>query len=464
MGELHYRYTLPEADSIKVSINLRPGAYIFSGKPALDQYLADSSNIKIRELLLEHFTGGRQKSGKLETSEQARIIRTRDLQNTANLSHFSGPLTDNKLYPFRKDRILEDGDVLVPLHDPTGAKVFQLGQDHASCGANPNLLVLRVDQAQIIPAYLVQQLKHPMVALQIKRAYTGSAVPRVSGKALLDIVIPIQPLAGQRLEVERIERNYGAHYPAPDHVDMVEEPLPPYLKSTTPPYIKALKHYISNRYQGVQRYTNLLVDYLEEHEDISKHWLDEKEKISLGRAITKLTHFQQDLQEITHNIEELFRLDKPPHLVNGDLRKVLKDVAYIYQEDFEVVVNGQGAIMPYNDFGIKVMVENLLSNFAKHGGLRDLAEPKVEFTVQRPTKDTVEITYRNNGKPFPDALSFEDYLAADHRAGDHGGAGLGGSLIQKAVEKMNGTIQPLSIHGLHPSGWNVSLLITLKRI
>ena len=82
------------------------------------------------------------------------------------------------------------------------------------------------------------------------------------------------------------------------------------------------------------------------------------------------------------------------------------------------------------------MIEN-----AKRHGFIDHKKYLIHFKVGLSNdKKEVIIEYKNDGKPFPAAFSFEDFISYGNYAGETGHSGIGGYLIQQIMENHEGTL------------------------
>lgn len=133
-----------------------------------------------------------------------------------------------------------------------------------------------------------------------------------------------------------------------------------------------------------------------------------------------------------------------------DMKKFLLQIANLYAHEpkfnvqIEVEEDGDG-----NELSIYTQIDpmqlttalvNLIENAKRHGFVEDkkyLVCFRLGISADR---QEVIIEYRNDGKPFPPAFSFADFIAYGSHAGDTGHSGIGGYLIYQIIENHEGTL------------------------
>ena len=106
--------------------------------------------------------------------------------------------------------ILEDGDILIPARGTTiKTAVFKVQQ--FPCIASSNLIVIRVNQNQILPAYLKIFLDSPLGVKQIKGLQQGTTLMNISYKDIMSVEIPMIPLEEQKVISEEYEKELSLY-------------------------------------------------------------------------------------------------------------------------------------------------------------------------------------------------------------------------------------------------------------
>lgn len=89
---------------------------------------------------------------------------------------------------------------------------------------------------------------------------------------------------------------------------------------------------------------------------------------------------------------------------------------------------------------MKTLLRNLLKNAIQHGFTENKQD--YEFWIQLGLAEENDSLYAklliyNNGIPYEDGYTFNDFIKARTSAGENRGSGLGGAQISRLVEEMN---------------------------
>ena len=154
------------------------------------------------------------------TSFRGKVINSKDetgaigVVNIANIKEFD--IDYNSLDHLDTDErkisnyILEDGDILIPARGTTiKTAVFKVQQ--YPCIASSNLIVIRVNQNQILPAYLKIFLDSPLGVKQIKGLQQGTTLMNISYKDIMSVEIPMIPLEEQKVISEEYEKELSLY-------------------------------------------------------------------------------------------------------------------------------------------------------------------------------------------------------------------------------------------------------------
>jgi type I restriction enzyme M protein len=83
---------------------------------------------------------------------------------------------------------------------------------------------------------------------------------------------------------------------------------------------------------------------------------------------------------------------------------------------------------------------NLIDNAKKHG-FTELKKYLIRFHLGlSPDRKEVILLYKNDGNPFPESFSFDDFVAYGNYAGETGHSGIGGYLIQQIIDNHEGSL------------------------
>ena len=132
-----------------------------------------------------------------------------------------------------------------------------------------------------------------------------------------------------------------------------------------------------------------------------------------------------------------------------NVKTLLEEVAhlYSYERDFsikiDVELDSNGEEIPIytllDPMQFTTALVNLIENAKRHGFT---AEKKHLIYFKLGTshdKQEVIIDYQNDGKPFPESFSFEDFISYGAHAGETGHSGIGGYLIYQIINNHDGT-------------------------
>lgn len=443
------------------NLRLNPRYYLFEGKDKLDFMLSGNHFKPLNEVLLSTFEFRPTKNSSKEKLNRVRLIGPKKFRNNNNL-YFDLSLSEKDLYLVADERVLQNDTVLVSKNKIELACIFKSENDSKiNYSLGNGMIGLIPDKTQILPQYLVKQLRSRHFKLQLKKLHSGSRLFRYSLRQLTSIQVKVPPIETQI-------KSLAIRDEAADLKDgfLVSEEAAIYRPQI--PIDKAIQHYIRNQIRPVDTYMGLLRDFIDKlpgnaEGELWTKGINEASEVTLRKVYHKISYFHKDLENIVTNFEDLGNLQKELIFERRSLKKVLGDLTERYSDEIEISISGDNVIIPINEFAFSIIIENLLSNAAKHGFVEEFgANPKIEFEIIRHQQNKiVDILYKNNGKPFPYSFNFNDFLNVDKRAGENAGMGLGGNLIDMATRKHEGTFEPVSIHGRNLSGWNVTFKISL---
>jgi nitrogen fixation/metabolism regulation signal transduction histidine kinase len=85
-------------------------------------------------------------------------------------------------------------------------------------------------------------------------------------------------------------------------------------------------------------------------------------------------------------------------------------------------------------------MNNIVRNAEVHGFPDGTQGAEVVFRISE-TRRRIVIDYSNNGRPFPENLTSQDFLSFGGKSADSPGEGLGGAWIGKVVAVHGGTFE-----------------------
>jgi len=109
----------------------------------------------------------------------------------------------------------------------------------------------------------------------------------------------------------------------------------------------------------------------------------------------------------------------------------------------------------------KETIQNFIKNAERHGFIEN-KQYRIQFEISKIilSDNSIKslIIYRNDGEPFPDGFTFEEFKRLTGRAGKNRGSGIGGFFINKAIELHGGSLKYIEIKD---STFNVQFEILL---
>jgi len=438
---------------------LLPNYYIFDQSRDLTAFVNNPKTEKLSNIITDIKRGvpkSKSKNSDISTSIPSRFISPKDLRDFDQTTFFNYQTTDKKYYPLQTEFILQDECVIIPTFPNHQALIFKPSIDHDFAISN-HLFAVKIDTNRMLPEFFIDQWNSEMFKIQFERFASGSShIPSISINTLKEIYIEIPSIEEQRhrLELHKDESNQFMPVLSEsriDHKNMYD----------------AMKHYIGNRVVPTNGHIKSLHGYIDQlHETTGGNMTDlisNFDNSTIDDTLFRIISFVEDVGSLAVNIQKLYEIDTPLQLKRQGLIPTIKKLCRKYAGSIGYKVQGENVLLDIDESCFSIVIENLFTNFRKHG-IDGIDSPKVEFeVVSRNDEDFVEIYYKNNGNPFPADYSFEDYLHSNKGAGTNPGTGLGGTLIRVSVEKHKGVISPVTLHDLASDGWNIVLKINLNR-
>jgi len=176
-------------------------------------------------------------------------------------------------------------------------------------------------------------------------------------------------------------------------------------------------------------------------------------------SVDKLETILERIESImVHSIKSL---DSTGDIIKADrskmrleplkIKNVLEEIQHIYAHDalfkilIEVEEDEQGRELSIfakiDKTQFTTVITNLIDNAKRHGFVKKDKKYTIHFRIGLSSDEQeVIIAYKNDGKPFPNNFSFEDFIAYGNYAGETGHSGIGGYLIHQIIENHNGNI------------------------
>lgn len=399
--------------------------------------------------VLERYEGQNIKvSGKLP------FVNIRDLNDDplkvyldeAQLAHTSD---------LRKGRILNVPSLLISSISPNAKPTFYKPQRQPIL-VSQNIHIFKVKTDKVDLEYLISQLSTDEFRNQMDAFSFGSTLlKRISINDVLSLRIKL-PTTEQQKEIIRIQKE-GVY------LRKIHEAKEFARKSgitgkSEKEILGFVKHEIGNISGGIRNDIKNLKSFL------TRKGIDFKDKVSgsqnaatLQRVFERMEVNVNDIENLMTNIKGIIELaDHPINKTQVDFAQFVKSECertglikekgiklYLRTNDYSLPMINEMLVIDKDQFG--VVVRNFVINAVKHGFNKDEAKEKIIVFNLEEDDDYFYIHMINNGDPFPEELTLEDFLKFGGRQNIEKGSGMGGFLIGKVIENHGGTIELIPV-------------------
>ena len=306
-----------------------------------------------------------------------------------------------------------------------------------------SILTFSIDEQRIDAEYLIHELLSEYALFQLAQ-YSGETI-QITGKSLKEVKIKLPSLHEQKAKVLGIkevsdkiaklqeERNALAHGLAVREFDE----------------FASLKHTLATPRVRISSYMRRLIRKVENNPSTAFVQLNQEIKETLGeeliqifKSIRKDAKFIGELLEKGEtglNLEE-YKLSNIPI---SDITKHIKKSKNSY--GFELVITpfdtkeSKDVFFSANLTLLEILLQNIFTNAEKYAFDSNRKNKRVEVRLDI-LVDSILLTIKNNGKPFPKNYGrdqfIEKYSTADDKNGN--GNGIGGYDINRIVEYFGG--------------------------
>jgi signal transduction histidine kinase len=318
----------------------------------------------------------------------------------------------------------------------------------ASIVFDQNILALVLDQKQILPQYFLNQLQQDYVQQQLNRIRGGTVFSFIRQKDFLSIRIKVPSIAVQEKELlDLFQREGVAFIKSNDSI----------RSETERRLLSSIKHEFSNLKEIVDGDIYLLKLFLDKS-------IKNRNPISWDNSLSQMPG-ARNLEQLFFNINntlnemgEVFpRLQQIMDFRSETLRKEPVNILSFVKaqvelcgnltEDVRIIyaINGKHALE--EDITVEIdkkqfstVILNFIRNSVKHG-LNDVIKLIIVIDVrQSEDKLFTELLLMNDGKPFPENFTIDDFKAFGVKSGSKG-SGIGGYLMNMVVENHGGTLE-----------------------
>lgn len=303
--------------------------------------------------------------------------------------------------------------------------------------------------------YLVQELRSDFVLDQFRKAESAKTIPSYSNRILSNIYLRIPPLYRQR-EIVKEELSKLAK----SKVEEVEQ-ISKDMRVIEREYLSGFKHDFMQILGNLSSGMNNIETYIQQKADDGVIDLSDPVVPYLtGDKIDPDNTIDNTFGRVRANISTAidFLEVEMERMLSG-----LNDESFEILEISSFIKDWKESVSKKNNFEIKVgksedwpksknilvrivptlmksLLRNLLKNAMQHGFIEKKQD--YEFWIHLGLAEENDSLYAklliyNNGIPYEDGYSFEDFIKARTSAGENRSTGLGGAQISRLAEEMN---------------------------
>jgi type I restriction enzyme M protein len=404
-----------------------------------------------------------------------KYARIRDLKHDfANFTLKAGEIEDGTKIPLASYKLTESALLIAGRWKELRPTFFQY--EGIPIFVSNDIYAFRVDQKRCNIQYLVSELYEHHVLKQFEKLSTGSTIPRISRKDLLEIDINLPSKKEQdkfiSLRLETLQQKKQKELLTELQLQGFEDALfsqNAYLRHTLAGPATNLKAMVANivkllnekvfgehpEYRTItlsDKHTKTLADYLQviERDANAIH----------GEVSRQLQSTDVITSTVLHPVE-----------IVGFLQDYVAEKREHPKDNFEIILQVDEELKPegiqekvyinaHPDL-LRLMLDNLLENAIQHafpGFNNNRFEIFMNINSISEAPDEITILVSNTGRSFPKDLSLDAFGRKGFSVGATAGDGMGGNIITNVIARLNGTLDIIDETG--PEGFPGSDLAT----
>lgn len=318
---------------------------------------------------------------------------------------------------------------------------------------SPNIFALKFKKEYLADynyEYFVYELGSKYVIEQLEGFASGTTIKRISKGDLKNILIR-RPDPKEQLRIlrERKEAIYSAKL---NEAKKFAKEVGLNLGSQHD-LIKFMDHEIGNIVGGIKNKVKLVTSFLKRKRiDISEPISTMPGALTTGDTMSQLENELGDIITLLENLQRIISLGKKEinlkeiDFVSFINEEVLKLNNILSEYNVHIGINENYSTSEKHTFQsdpeqFKILIRNFIQNTVKHGYEGEEADKNIVFHLSDKEEDYDVITLINDGRPFPEGFSFEDFIGFGEKYDKSKGSGLGGFLMNKIIENHNGTFE-----------------------
>jgi type I restriction-modification system DNA methylase subunit len=384
---------------------------------------------------------------KLLTSQLSVEPQTFENLEVLDAEGFTHPATINRL----------DSDALIisPIYSKDGLGACLFHHNGKDLFLRSDMLTFEVSSNQVNPEWLMLALGSELTRRQIAPLASTAGIPRVRREVLMDLILAVPDTKEQQralvaLRKETALKSRAKELGLEEHLQSIKKDFLDDMRSK--------RHNLSQVVNAIKSAVGTLSKVLDANGLISAEQL-----ISRTRSVA----FREYLMEIGENCAHLGMLVEnlteesrfePANPLNA-LKELKKVIRFLGADEFKISIQedklsfldplGNRAIKPIisigeNDF--QILCRNIIENAKRHGFRNATEDPEIRIHVSLlHEKRMLELTFMNNGRPFPDGMDTRRFVLRGEKAGVAGHTGIGGYHIKSIMDHVAGTLEVFSV-------------------
>jgi type I restriction-modification system DNA methylase subunit len=336
--------------------------------------------------------------------------------------------------------INQDAVIITKIGGKLNPSIFKYSGE--SVVANNNQIVLIPNKEKIHLEYLVQILNNEIVKEQINSKIKGTAHQFYRIDDIKSLVIPLPSLEEQLARVVLSESS---------ELSKLQSEIEAIAKDKTQTeyaILSSLKHSF-----GQKPFNNYLLNieyYISNSIENKKvvRWNDKLTEhpasLTLKNTLDSLFSLVKETGDLFTNMKDLFTIDNTP--VKFEEVEIIKLIKEAWNEtegtdNVEPVFPEVECNVNVDKVLFKQLISNLITNSIKHG-FRDKKsdEKMIIFDIRSNVNENKWVlNYYNNGNNFPEGYFLDDFITFGSKGANSAGSGIGGHLMNRIVEKHQGS-------------------------
>lgn len=305
---------------------------------------------------------------------------------------------------------------------------------------NNDILSFRINDKLVDPAYLINELHADYVEKQFSSYKTGSVIPRIREKDLLEVIVRLPSLEAQRAKIQGVAE-------LSEQVKSLqnEQDIFAYEEATKQfDEFASLKHTLGTPRENISAWTENLIDFLsDKHEEFESLNQSFKEfyEVDILSALKEIRNDVNFMTEIIENGEESFQLKRyeKSHISLSEINSIIKDISS-QNYNFKIkkfLLKGdklKDRGIDGHEIPLRALLNNVFTNAHKYGF--DIKEQGNEVAIELKEVDGfLLLEIRNNGNPFPRNYDRNKFITKYSTTATKDGKGMGGYHINEIASK-----------------------------